>query len=179
MCVVAKVLECCIYNRLIGHMENMISTTIWTWWFYFNTRSFVLLQCLSDYHLLFSHSLITYSICIWFIILMAPRATPGLKNDSISDDISIPTTPVCEEIISDIILVPSEVYDVLNCLYPSKASGPDNIPIRLLKECAHSITPSLTCLFNKSLKQASLPSEWKLSNIIPLHKKGIKSFVEN
>ena len=43
----------------------------------------------------------------------------------------------------------------------------------------HSITSSLTCLFNKSLKQASLPSEWKLSNIIPLHKKGIKSFVEN
>jgi hypothetical protein len=42
-----------------------------------------------------------------------------------------------------------------------------------VKECAHSITPSLTCLLNKSLKQASLPSEWKLSNIIPLHKKGI------
>ncbi|CAB4001257.1 Hypothetical predicted protein [Paramuricea clavata] len=60
-----------------------------------------------------------------------------------------------------------------------KASGRDNIPIRLLKECAHSITPSLTCLFNKSLKQVSLPSEWNLSNIIPLHKKGIKSFVEN
>ncbi|CAB4025210.1 Hypothetical predicted protein [Paramuricea clavata] len=95
------------------------------------------------------------------------------------DDISIPTTPVCEETISDIILDPSEVYDVLHCLDPSKASGPDNIPIRLLKECAHSITPSLTCLFNKSLKHASLPSEWKLSNIIPLHKKGIKSFVEN
>ncbi|CAB4040631.1 Hypothetical predicted protein [Paramuricea clavata] len=95
------------------------------------------------------------------------------------DDISIPTTPVCEETISDIILDPSEVYDVLHCLDPSKASGPDNIPIRLLKECAHSITPSLICLFNKSLKQASLPSDWKLSNIIPLHKKGIKSFVEN
>ena len=28
------------------------------------------------------------------------------------DDISIPTTPVCEETISDIILDPSEVYRV-------------------------------------------------------------------
>jgi hypothetical protein len=25
MCVVAKVLEHCVYNRLIGHIENMIS----------------------------------------------------------------------------------------------------------------------------------------------------------
>ncbi|CAB4007626.1 Hypothetical predicted protein [Paramuricea clavata] len=95
------------------------------------------------------------------------------------DDISIPATSVCEETISDIILDPSEAYDVLHCLEPSKASGPDNIPIRLLKQCAHSITPSLACLLSKFLKQASLPSEWKLSNIIPLHNKGIKNFVEN
>ena len=55
----------------------------------------------------------------------------------------------------------------------------DNISIRLLKECATSITTSLTCLFNKSLQRGTLPSEWKLSNVIPIHKKGDKSFVEN
>ncbi len=64
-------------------------------------------------------------------------------------------------------------------IHPNKASGPDNIPIRLLKECASTIAPSLTCLFNKSLKLGNLPSEWKLSNVIPLHKKGNKSYVEN
>ncbi len=37
----------------------------------------------------------------------------------------------------------------------------------------------MTCLFNKSLEHGILPSEWKLSNVIPLHKKGNKSYVEN
>jgi hypothetical protein len=71
------------------------------------------------------------------------------------DDISIPTTPVCEETISDIILDPSEVYDVLHYLDPSKASGPDNIPIRLLKECAalHHINMSL-----QQILKAGLPT---------------------
>ncbi len=71
------------------------------------------------------------------------------------------------------------MFNVLYHLDPNKASGPDNIPIRLLKECASTIAPSLTCLFNKSLKLGTLPSEWKLSNVIPLHKKGNKSYVEN
>ena len=71
------------------------------------------------------------------------------------------------------------MYNVLFHLDPKKASGPDNISIRLLKECATSITTSLTCLFNKSLQRGTLPSEWKLSNVIPIHKKGDNSFVEN
>ncbi len=71
------------------------------------------------------------------------------------------------------------MFNVLYHLDPNKASGPDNIPIRLLKECASAIAPSLTCLFNKSLKLGTLPSEWKLPNVIPLHKNGNKSYVEN
>jgi hypothetical protein len=34
------------------------------------------------------------------------------------DDTPIPTTPVCDDTISDIILDPSEVYDVLHYLDP-------------------------------------------------------------
>ena len=98
---------------------------------------------------------------------------------NIADENPIPTSPISAEIISEFILDPSEVYNVLFHLDPNKASGPDNISIRLLKEYATSITTSLTCLFNKSLQRGTLPSEWKLSNVIPIHKKGDKSFVEN
>ena len=83
------------------------------------------------------------------------------------------------ETISEITLEPCEVRVVRNNLNPNKASGPDKIPIRLLKECVCGITPSLTHLFNKSLLTGDLPTEWKLSNIIPLHKKGDKNCVEN
>ncbi|CAB4002861.1 Hypothetical predicted protein [Paramuricea clavata] len=40
-------------------------------------------------------------------------------------------------------------------------------------------TPSLHYLFTKSLRLSQIPSEWKLANIIPLHKKGVKEHVEN
>jgi hypothetical protein len=96
-----------------------------------------------------------------------------------SDEKPITITPLSEEISSDIVLDLIEVFQVLYNLDPNKASGPDNIAIRLLKECASTIVPSLTSLFNKSLQLGILPFEWKLSNIIPLHKKGDKSFVEH
>ena len=65
-----------------------------------------------------------------------------------SDENPISTTSISDETISDIVLDPSDVFNVLYHLDPNKASGPDNIPIQLLKECACTIAPSLTCLFN-------------------------------
>ena len=52
---------------------------------------------------------------------------------NIADENPIPFSAISAEIISDIILDPSEVYNVLFQLDPNKASGPDNISIRLLK----------------------------------------------
>ena len=70
--------------------------------------------------------------------------------------------PATDELITDLNLEQTEVYNVLVQLDPSKSCGLDNIPVRLLKECAPNITPSLTSLFNKSLQNAILHSEWKL-----------------
>ena len=61
----------------------------------------------------------------------------------------------------------------------TKATGPDGIPSRLLKETAWQIGPSLTQLFNKSLNLGKIPNEWKLSNIVPIHKKAKKEYMEN
>ena len=61
----------------------------------------------------------------------------------------------------------------------NKATGSDEIPMRLLKETANQIAPSLTMLFNKSLRLGIFPEEWKLANIVPIFKKGKRGFVEN
>ena len=61
----------------------------------------------------------------------------------------------------------------------TKATGPDNVGARLLKEAAPVISTSLCRLFNKSLSQGALPEEWKIANIIPVHKKGEKEYAEN
>ena len=61
----------------------------------------------------------------------------------------------------------------------SKAQGPDGIPVRLLKETALQVAPSLRALFNKSLNVGALPDEWKVANVVPVHKHGEKSYVEH
>ena len=57
---------------------------------------------------------------------------------------------------------------VLSSLDVNKASGPDEIPARTLKETAHEIAPSLCDLFNKLLRLGALLTEWKLANIVPV-----------
>ena len=61
--------------------------------------------------------------------------------------------------ISDISLPIQEVQSILEALKPEKATGPDEIPARLLKETAPIIAPSLTVLFNRSLRKGNIPSE--------------------
>ena len=65
----------------------------------------------------------------------------------------------------------ADVFSVLYNLDVNKAQGPDGIPARLLKETARQIAPSLTVLFNKSLRTGVLPRDWKLANVVPVHKK--------
>ncbi|CAB3994022.1 Hypothetical predicted protein [Paramuricea clavata] len=80
---------------------------------------------------------------------------------------------------SDLQLTIDEDARTLLALDTTKATGPDGIPSRLLKETARQIAPSLTQIFNKSLSCGELPDEWKLANIVPVHKKGEKSQLTN
>ena len=81
--------------------------------------------------------------------------------------------------LCDLTFTASQVLAVLSSLDVNNASGPDEIPARILKETAHKIAPSLCDLFNKSLSLGSLPTEWKLANIVPVYKKDNKEYVEN
>ena len=57
---------------------------------------------------------------------------------------------------------------------PHKASGPDEINGRILKECSSSISPILTTIFQKSLSSGTIPLDWKHANVCPVYKKGDK-----
>ena len=48
-----------------------------------------------------------------------------------------------------------------------------------MKETADVIAPSLTELFNLSLRLGCLPEDWKLANIFPVFKKDNKEQAEN
>ena len=71
------------------------------------------------------------------------------------------------------------VQKLLHNIKPNKATGPDGIPCRLLKEVANEIAPVLTDIFNSSLSLGALPSEWKKANVSPVFKKGNTNSAEN
>ena len=58
----------------------------------------------------------------------------------------------------------------LKSLDRSKASGPDRISARMLKATADAIAPSVTKLFNSSIRCCRPPSSWKISSVVPLPK---------
>ena len=68
-----------------------------------------------------------------------------------------------------------DVADILANLDTGKATGIDGISARMLKAVSFTIAPSLTKLFNLSLSNGTIPSEWKTSRIVPLPKGSNKS----
>ena len=59
-------------------------------------------------------------------------------------------------------------------LNPSKASGPDEIPPRLLKLVAEELAPSLAFLCHESFNSGIVPNNWKQALVTPIHKGGDK-----
>ena len=71
------------------------------------------------------------------------------------------------------------VASLLANLDPSKASGPDGIPARVLKDMANDLAPSLTLIYQASLQQGRIPDEWRKALITPIYKNGDRSCPAN
>ena len=52
----------------------------------------------------------------------------------------------------------------------SKASGPDCIPVVVLKNCEPELSYILAELFNKCLKESCFPDCWKVLSVVPVFK---------
>ncbi|CAH1270941.1 ASTN2 [Branchiostoma lanceolatum] len=63
-----------------------------------------------------------------------------------------------------------EVKALLKDIDPKKASGPDDLPTRTLKEYAEDFAPVITHLFNVSYEEGTVPSVWKAANVVPIPK---------
>ena len=71
------------------------------------------------------------------------------------------------------------VKKLLQNIKVNKASGPDNLPARILKELAPNISGCLTQIFRQSLSTGTLPKDWKVAQIAPIFKKGNRHLPEN
>ena len=72
------------------------------------------------------------------------------------------------------------VKKVITNLDSSKASGPDCIPVVVLKNCEPELSYILAKLFNKCLKESCFLDCWKVSSVVPVFKNvGERSTAKN
>ena len=89
-------------------------------------------------------------------------------------DIPLIQTQFANSSISNTDINTERIIKLLNQLNPNKASGPDNISVRLLKETSSEIAPPLALIFQASLCQQSIPDDWYKANVKPIYKPGKK-----
>jgi len=59
-------------------------------------------------------------------------------------------------------------------LKPSTAPGPDGITARILQTFKTQLSGPLSNIFNKSFQSGSVPKDWRIGNVTPIFKKGVK-----
>ena len=87
--------------------------------------------------------------------------------------ISLPAFPSRTNLkLHNISVTPKMVRKVIMNLDLSKASGPDCIPVVVLKNCepelSYILAYILAELFNKCLKESCFPDCWKVSSVVPV-----------
>ena len=71
------------------------------------------------------------------------------------------------------------VYKLLDGIKIHKATAPDGIPGRLLKELASDLAPIFTTLYQALFDQGRVPSDWKMAFVSPIFKNGNRNIAEN
>ena len=93
-------------------------------------------------------------------------------NSSLDDSgISLPAFPSRTNLkLHYISIIFKMVKPVITKLDSSKASGPDCIPVAILKNCEPELSYVLAELFNMCLKESCFPDCWKVSLVVPVFK---------
>ena len=97
----------------------------------------------------------------------------NFSNNSNLDDsgISLPVFPSRTNLkLHNISITPKMIKKVITNLDSSKASGPDCIPVVVLKNCEPELSYILAKLFSKCLEESCFPDCWKVSLVVPVFK---------
>ena len=68
---------------------------------------------------------------------------------------------------------------VIKSLKNGKSSGPNSIPVKLLKLLDDSISSDLSILINESFAIGIFPDKLKIAKVIPIFKKGVRTKTSN
>ena len=74
---------------------------------------------------------------------------------------------------------PDTITGIISSLKNTKSCGVDNIDSYILKLAKIELVPAITHIVNLSISQSYFPQQWKLSKVVPLHKKDSPLLPEN
>ena len=94
------------------------------------------------------------------------------KNSNLVDSaISVPVFPSRTKLkLHNIPVTPKMFKKIIMNFDLPKPSGPDSIPVVVLKNCEPELSYILAELFNKCLKESCFPDCWKVSLVVPVFK---------
>ena len=108
-----------------------------------------------------------YSITISIQFLLPPLLSP------------MSSLPTPNSTLNNIDITEEDVYEALCSLDLYKASGPDGIGQKILKFCLTATCGPLLYLFSQCLAQHTIPSEWRINSITPIHMSGDRDNILN
>ena len=83
------------------------------------------------------------------------------------------------ETLDDIVFSKEDVKNMLDNLNVNKAPGPDGIGPLILKTASSALAYPLSIIFNLSMRNSAVPTDWKRALITPIFKKGNKALPGN
>lgn len=72
-----------------------------------------------------------------------------------------------------------DIVKAIEEITPNAASGPDEIPVLLLRNCKVALSRPIHILWSRSLENGLVPNFYKFSHVFPLHKKDSRAVAAN
>lgn len=88
------------------------------------------------------------------------------------------TRDSCSQPVHDLVSQPG-IFAMLLNLKTKATPGPDEIPNSFLHRYAEMVSHFLAIIFRASLLSSSLPPDWRVARVVPIHKTGDTAFFNN
>ena len=74
--------------------------------------------------------------------------------------------------LSNLVVTKEMVLKKMVVVKPAKSQGPDKIHPNIVKTLSDVLVTPVTIIFNKSLQEGVVPSDWRLADVTSIFKKG-------
>ena len=109
-----------------------------------------------------------------FNTYFASQCIPLDDSDVLPD---IPSRTILN--LSSVTITKTKILEIIRPLDSNKSSGWDGISPQMLKICDESIVTPIHIIFDTCICEGIFPDKWKMSNVCPVHKKGLKNIKSN